>query len=183
MAPTHTPLSNTISARQSTSDQSDNDHSIPVAAAIAPIIIGIAVFFFICAFCLRRRSRYAATQNAAMTTSSSINYFPLRRYNNGGVARNDDTQNGEEGPPAYTSIPVPPPAYTPDQPPSNRTRANSDGNREQVHAGNNNGTSTRRYSEAPEEGKGPEHATWEVQDSCCMVDCLPSNVWWVWWCV
>lgn len=158
MAPTHILLPNTISARQSTSDQTDNGHSVPVAAAIAPIIIGIAVFLFFCAFCLRRRSRYAATQAAAMT-SSSTNYFPLRRHNNNnGVVRND-TQNGDEGPPAYTTIPVPPPAYTPDQPPSNHTRTNSDVEREPAHAENNNETSTRGNSEAPEEGKEPEHTT------------------------
>jgi hypothetical protein len=87
-------------------------------------------------------------------TSSATNYFQLRRYN-GGVVRND-TQNGEDGPPAYTSIPVPPPAYTPDQPPLNHTRRDSDVEREQVHAENNNDTTTRR-EEAPGEGKEPEH--------------------------
>lgn len=153
MAPIDTPLSNTIYSRQSTSDETDNGHSIPVAAAIVPVIIVIAVFLFFCAFCLRRRSRYAATQNAAMT-SSSTNHFPLRRYNNnnGGVVRNDN-RNGEEGPPAYTSIPVPPPVYTPDQPPSNHTRDDGNGEREPTHAENNTDISTRMDSVAPEEGK------------------------------
>lgn len=76
------PIHHTISTRQSTPNQSDkNGHSIPVAAAIAPTIIEIAVFLFFCAFCLRRRSRYVATHHTT-GASSSMNYFPLRRYNN-----------------------------------------------------------------------------------------------------
>lgn len=93
-----------------------------------------------------------------MTSSSPNNHFSLRRYgnnNNGGVVRND-TQNGEDGPPAYTSIPVPPPAYAPDQPPSNRARIDSDGSQEPVHDERNGDTTTRRDEGATEEGKEPE---------------------------
>lgn len=68
----------------------------------------------------------------------------------------NDTQNGEDGPPAYTSIPLPPPAYMPDQPPSNHTRMDSDGEREPVH-GENDDTTVRRDEVATEEGKEPEH--------------------------
>lgn len=148
MTPVHTLLSNTIHARQSIQVQSNNADDIPIAALIAPCVIGGIVLLFTCVYCLRR-SGCAATQDAL--TNTSANYFALRRYknNNEGVVRND-SQNAGESPPAYTSIPVPPPAYTPDQSLSSHARTDSDVS---IHAENTTATPTRRNLEGPEAGK------------------------------
>lgn len=153
MAPIYILLSNTLSARQSTPNQSKNDQSTSAAVAIAPLSVGIVIFLFLCTFCLRRPSKYLVLQNTAMS-GSLANYFPLRRYNNndGGLVRND-TRNGEDCPPAYTSIPAPPPAYSPTQIPSNHTRTESNVRRERAHAENNTRTSRRENSESREERK------------------------------
>lgn len=108
-------------------DAGNGTTGVPVAAVIIPIVLGVLVCFFYCTCCMQKQPQtYAIHQLQQRPPSRN---HQLARYSNN--INRQGTRTAGEGdlsldiPPEYSSVPLPPPAYTPYKPDESRAQPGS----------------------------------------------------------